>query len=286
MAADRFVAKHDDQDMKISRAIWYYGLDFEHSFSRYHESIRWNLVAMAILMVNNFPSEYCPAADTKRFVLAYFEAWLSTLVVSGTLKQRSFRAQENFIKIWKEGELDLIHFKRAEHKKITNRMGEMKVQSLPPALLAKIDRSPEEIVTMRRDGRISDEEFMKYGPTMVDKYLFVLSETDMAVRMKKMSDEDILDEEMGKKVASEYGQHGAELRRVNWNSRLVDSLLGCADDAMPPAVKIRNRGRTPSQREAWLDKEGFFEVIGAGLVILEEETEDMCDMFGEASLAS
>ncbi|RMZ67544.1 hypothetical protein GMOD_00001483 [Pyrenophora seminiperda CCB06] len=73
MAYEGFVAKQVDQDMKISRGIWYYGLDDQHGSSSHLFSVRCNLIAMAWMMGNDFPSDYC-CRDTKEFIISFMRA--------------------------------------------------------------------------------------------------------------------------------------------------------------------------------------------------------------------
>lgn len=73
MARDNFVAKQEGQDKQIVRGIWYYGLDEHHSFSRYHETVRANLLAMAWIIANKFPRDYVNV-DISRFVLRFVRA--------------------------------------------------------------------------------------------------------------------------------------------------------------------------------------------------------------------
>jgi hypothetical protein len=113
--------------------MWYYGLDDQHSFSRHHRVTRHNLVPMAYAMANNFLTNICPP-EIRQFVLAFVDALMSDLADTGNLKTPSFKAQEKFLKIWKdEGSFDLLWFSRA--KVMAGKlMRKVATQLLPPEL--------------------------------------------------------------------------------------------------------------------------------------------------------
>ena len=71
IASASFVAlKSAAQHMDISRAIWYYGNDAGHSFSRRWNQVRYNIVLMAFVWASGF-DERCCAPGCEQFVKAY-----------------------------------------------------------------------------------------------------------------------------------------------------------------------------------------------------------------------
>lgn len=199
--------------MKLSRGIWLYDLDPLHSFSRYYEAIRWNLVVMGLLMVNNFPSGYC-APDVQRFVPSFMDAQLSSMVNTGKLAQQSFKAQEDFIKLWKEGELDLIEFTRGDAVRTKKLIKKLEIQSLPPALQIKIGDSPDHIVEMRRTGTITDDEFKKYWPAPVHMYCLFMSDIDKQQRNALSKEKDMQERMMEEQLGKQFLGKGHARRRV------------------------------------------------------------------------
>ncbi|KAH7093555.1 hypothetical protein FB567DRAFT_587984 [Paraphoma chrysanthemicola] len=98
MAQEGFVAKQEGQNPKITRAIWFYGVDDHHSFSRQKRAVRANLLGMAYVMANKFPRTICNP-ETERFVLAFVGAWMSDLIDTGKLETQSFAAREDFVEL-------------------------------------------------------------------------------------------------------------------------------------------------------------------------------------------
>tara|TARA_R110002003_G_scaffold111_4_gene9437 strand:+ start:7547 stop:8263 length:717 start_codon:yes stop_codon:yes gene_type:complete len=238
---------------------------------------------MAYLMANNFPRSICNP-DTERFVLAFVDAWMSDLVDTGRLGTQSFQAREDFIDLWEDSAFDLMEFTKAQEEKTTKLIKKLRKQSLPPNLCDRFDGQPEQIIRMRRQGLISDEEFKKYGPALILEYILSMSELSNQNRDQRQTEADQLEAEMARRI--EYRQRLMDddiRRRVKWDSRLVNALLGAVDsNALHPSVIRRQR---PAQlREPWLDMPTFFEIMELGLEAVEEETDEVFDLF--ASLAT
>ncbi len=56
--------------VEINEAIWFYGLDKAHSFSRFFDQIRYNIILMAFVWASNFDPRYCKEG-CKEFVKAF-----------------------------------------------------------------------------------------------------------------------------------------------------------------------------------------------------------------------
>jgi hypothetical protein len=55
----------------INQMIWFYGLDKAHSFSRFFDQVRYNILLMAFVRASKFDSRYCQEG-CKEFVKAFF----------------------------------------------------------------------------------------------------------------------------------------------------------------------------------------------------------------------
>lgn len=79
IAADNFLA-HPDKPFETCRAIWYYNIDRLHSFSRFYDNIRYNVILMVILWAGRIiKSESVDAlcdANAGNFWYTYVLAWL------------------------------------------------------------------------------------------------------------------------------------------------------------------------------------------------------------------
>jgi hypothetical protein len=99
IAGDKFVAlKSALQHIDINRAIWYYGIDMGHSFSRYFEQLRYNIIVIAFVWAGGF-DEKCCAKGCKSFVEAYIMAWIESLVYQHDITDNTFSAREDFLRI-------------------------------------------------------------------------------------------------------------------------------------------------------------------------------------------
>jgi hypothetical protein len=195
---------------------------------------------MAYAMAENFPIHICPP-EARQFVLAFVDAWMSDLIDTGDLKTRSFKAQEDFLKLWKwEGSFDLLRFSRAEQTKANKLMRKIATQSLPPELQRMVDLSPEQIVTMRRQGTIPDADFEKFGPSLILKHTVAMGSLSEENRKERMSAKDLEDEQIARRLAARQAHNGKDPRRsVPWNSFLLQSLGDAVDSDLQHLKDIR-----------------------------------------------
>ena len=290
MAANEFVAKKDDMDYDVMRGIWHYGLDPVHSFSRYFHSVRFNLAPMALLMAENLPSEYCPA-DVRRFILLFVDAWLASLVDTGKLKTQSFKAQERFLKYWAETELDLLPFTASDQKGAAEVMKKLSKMSLPPRLQEKMEEhSLESVVNMRQEGILTDEEFIKFGPSLIVAYTKDLDNLARDNREMRASAKEIEEKELARQLAKWQEKAKHDYRRfLPWESRLLKGLVRAVDETLPHPTKVRTaRTKNPAapQGDTWIDMDTWFELMKGGLEALEEEVEDIADALAMSSLGN
>jgi hypothetical protein len=157
---------------------------------------------MAYLMANHFPRICNP--DTERFVLAFVDAWMSDLVDTGRLRTQSFQAREDFIDLWQDSAFDLMEFTKAQEEKTERLIKKLQTQSLPPNLCDRFDGQPEQIIRMRPQGLISDEEFKKYGPALISENILSMSELSNKNRRQRQTEADQLEAEMARRI--EYRQ--------------------------------------------------------------------------------
>lgn len=225
--------------MNISRGIWYYDLDDQHGFSCRLLTVRYNLIAMAWVMANNFPSDVClPGAS--RFVNAFVEAWVSDLDDTGSLKTRSFELQEQLLKLWKEDAFDLLQFNRSQEMAARRAIKKIARYSLPPELKQKIEHTPERILTMRRDGDISGPEFNEFGPSLILHHVMDMSEIGDDIRAEHIFAKGVQEQMMAEDLKVAIEKTGSDPNRhVPWTSPLVKSLLCAVPDGLehPKAIK-------------------------------------------------
>lgn len=78
--------------VEINRAIWFYGLDKRHSFSRFFDQIRYNVILMAFVWASDFDLRYCKEG-CKRFVKAFLRASVTpdSTACGSSVSSRSLR---------------------------------------------------------------------------------------------------------------------------------------------------------------------------------------------------
>lgn len=153
----------DTRDFELARGLWYYALDGEHSFSRYHHFTRYNLIAMAYVWANDFPPELCGDGDEIRtFVMAFIDAWFAYLADGSNPDKDAYEAQEKFLAMWKDSELDLFTIRddRVVLRRVKNLVKKLHKQPLPSSLKAIADVDADKIVYLRQEGKISDKEYV------------------------------------------------------------------------------------------------------------------------------
>lgn len=235
-------------------------------------------------MANNFPGSWV-TPGTQRFVLYFVQAWLSGLIDTGNLKTQSFKAREDFIDFWLKSGFDLLEFDRGEVRKIEKLVKELKNVSLPPNLVEELESDPESIVWKRQEGIITDEEFQKYGPTLVLDYILSMSELSEENRLQRKDWKDYWEQEHAKKLERIQARTEIDSRRkVPWNSKLIQALLGAVPSDLPHPMVIQKGPRPSQSGEPWMDMDTFFEILRSGLEAVEEEFDDVLDVYGEASL--
>ncbi|CAA9962627.1 hypothetical protein PTMSG1_06001 [Pyrenophora teres f. maculata] len=287
MARQGFVAKQNDQDMDSSRGIWFYGLDPEHSFSCYHRVTRFNLIAMAWVMANDFPPGVC-SPETQRFILTFVRAWLSASDDRVSLKDRDFRAQERFLELWKEDDsVDLLRFSQNEERMAHKLVKKVANQSLPPELQKKIKLLPKWILAMCRHGNISDDQVKMYGPSIVLEYVVSMSRKADDNRIKRSSITEWREKIMTDKFAELTIKRRMDPRRkIPWSSDMLQSLLAAVpEDLDHPKHIQRMQGKARGKYRPWVDMDIWHDIMVSGLQAVGQQFDDVCDMLGEQTLS-
>lgn len=129
---ERPIKDEKRQPLKITRAIFFYHLSEVYQFQRFHDTARWNLAFFTALL--SMPSSQSPStaphrlqalpkpdavtpAD-RRFMMAYLAAVMERHNASTVFEKR-----EEFVRRWKESNLDLfVSFKSAQAKLLRKTM--------------------------------------------------------------------------------------------------------------------------------------------------------------------
>ena len=155
------------RDHTMNRVIWYWNLDPTHSFSRHFRMVRYNLILMAFAWASGFKKEYFPKPGVEKFVKLFIQAWIESLVDHREWSEGAFQAREVFLDYWQGCRLDLINFRSVDVEKMKKITKELKTMPIEDSLT----ESPKTFIEDCRSGRISDEQFEKYGPMLAIRWL-------------------------------------------------------------------------------------------------------------------
>ncbi|KAI8930903.1 hypothetical protein NX059_011918 [Plenodomus lindquistii] len=286
LAAHNFAAIQDSevQDDQLTSLIWHYGLDEQHSFNRYFASTRYNIIMMAYVWACKFDTQYCdPGA--KKMIGAFMKAWLSTLEAINE-NRNDFTAQENFIQIWKDSEYDLITFTDAQIRVIRRLLGELKERSLPSHVSEKVFENAEKMLHVRREGRISEEDWEKYGAKIVmlwtltlktsgDRQVAVLDAKRTQTESTNTLQAKMMAEQAARRVKAR-GESGNVLAQVPWDDSLLVALLEPIDDSARDPKKLARKGAKMHQRAPWMEASDFIKLLKSAVF-----QQDLDEMVGE-----
>ncbi|KAF3036763.1 hypothetical protein E8E11_004201 [Didymella keratinophila] len=163
IASFNFAACQDDQHTDITRMIWFYGLDQNRSFSRYFRQVRFNIIMIAYHWANNF-DELDP--DVAYFLHCFIIAWMDYAMDPMRAKNNDFLLQEQFIEMWEASNYDLIHFTNAQLTTVAKLLDDLRRRELNPKLKSRLYDGIVDLMNDRRQGRMSDEDWAKYGPKL------------------------------------------------------------------------------------------------------------------------
>jgi hypothetical protein len=114
-------------DIDIAKAIWYWQTDSSHSFNRLHSVIRHNIIIAVIVGASANPGAYCTGA-AQQFLFAFIHAWKESVLGSS-----SFTARDAFLKLWAEGQYDVVQWRSKQSDAMRRAVKELrgKVPELP-----------------------------------------------------------------------------------------------------------------------------------------------------------
>lgn len=252
IAAHGAVAKQDarEQDITITRLIWHYGLGNYYCFTRYRRDIRYNIMLMAYAWIMEFDHSICDPAVAE-FVIGFVEAWLELMLDGPDPSANEFTARDKFINLWRASNFDLIRFTQYQLKKINSLVRSIRDRPVPRKILADLDRETEDFMSRRREGKISREEFARYGPTLVFKWTLKMAERGdrFAGASGKMA---ALKAQM--QEAADQSRINRTLSTVPWESDVVGRLLMANEE-------VSKASKPTSQRPGWMQMDKVFEIL-------------------------
>jgi hypothetical protein len=134
---ERPIKDEDKQPLKITRAIFFYHLNETYQFQRFHDTCRWNLALFTALLWAPDSTSMCldAAQSSRRSAFAPSEVECVTPAarrfmtgyLAGVLERHNtptvFDKREEFIKRWKNSNIDLfVSFKAAQAKLLKKTM--------------------------------------------------------------------------------------------------------------------------------------------------------------------
>jgi hypothetical protein len=97
LAAMGFRADAPTDNPALVKAIWYWGMDRDHSFNFQWRSVRINLILATFVLANHqkgLPTSGWVSDDALPFVMQFYQAWCATLLRGSSAEDYSF--QEKF----------------------------------------------------------------------------------------------------------------------------------------------------------------------------------------------
>ncbi|KAH6870780.1 hypothetical protein BKA58DRAFT_469763 [Alternaria rosae] len=168
----------------VNRAIFFYGLDKGHSFSRFFDQIRFNILLMAFAWASNFNPKYCKEGY-EEFVKYFLRAWIESLVFKYDPSQNNFTQREAFIALWQASPFD-FHFFSARRSKTVNKL--VNILKAQAAFLPNIPK-PDDFMRAVRKGQLNEGIFEKFGAAMTLQWLIGLNEK-YEKRQQKIDDKE------------------------------------------------------------------------------------------------
>lgn len=167
VAKQNFTVQEEEPNQQSNRVIWYYGLDKNHSFSRFFMPVRHNLLLMAFAMASNFDEEYCEPG-CKDFVTHFFWAWAEGLVDGRDQEKNYFYRREEFLALWVNSKFGL--FKIGTNRQIMLREAigsilEKKDSNLPSSC------DPAVFIDGLKNGKYNKDSLLEYGPQLAVRWL-------------------------------------------------------------------------------------------------------------------
>ncbi|KAF2008086.1 hypothetical protein P154DRAFT_584640 [Amniculicola lignicola CBS 123094] len=250
------------QPIELSRVIWHYALDPNHSFHDFWQGTRLNLILMSVFYLareyedpNGWFGENTP--EHFKFATECLQAWLS--FKRPQIGHVDWR--DEFIDFWKTAGCDMTVFKSSQKTKLEKGMQHLKAAIFPHHLSGDVEE-------LMGSDAITNEDFSKYGPALALKWYITHGK-----RMDEDKNEEYLDTMMGGIGVDTQEITIEVLRKVNWRSRLMDALL-------VDVHETEKREIVRSDEDHWLDGKRAVEILGT-----REATDTLKALFESLSLA-
>ncbi|KAH6621976.1 hypothetical protein C7974DRAFT_214211 [Boeremia exigua] len=241
------------KSLQVNRAIWYYQLSEQHSFSNHFDVVRINICIMAFLFVVRIShggniDGYCDDSGQSFFIL-YLRGWLP-MHWGGDQT-----APDSLIKYWQDSGLDLIRFKSKPLVK-----AKAAISSMSQMVPEMSHLEAENLIADLRSGKISEDIFEREGPMLALHWIFTFMKSSKD-KMEKEKDDVTRGVEHG--LAGDEDETMEEvddfdLSTVSWHESpvsdlLVDIVPGIEDRPLPT--------EGVEQRQPWMDPTKALEIL-------------------------
>ncbi|KAH5083854.1 hypothetical protein HBI52_114280 [Parastagonospora nodorum] len=243
--AEKGVTQHFD----ITRAIFYYGIDELHCFSRRSHHVRYNIILMAFAWTSGFDTKYCKAG-CENFVKAYIKAWIEGLVFEHEMIDT--RERDAFFGEWKTGPFDLYFFTDGYAKTMRARLRAHRER------FTALGTSPlvSDFLLTLKNGELSDAAFEENGAALAFQWA-----------MSYIADANGTQAVKNKEHAERGGSAGwieegsKTLGEVEWDGDLVNAVLEEIDPTLPDPESIKMNKREVDWAGAWITRDQIFRTI-------------------------
>ncbi|KAI4712586.1 hypothetical protein J4E89_002854 [Alternaria sp. Ai002NY15] len=170
----------------VNQAIFFYGLDKGHSFSRFYDQIRFNILLMAFAWASGFDPKYCKEG-CEEFVKVFLRAWIESLVFKYDPLQNNFTQREAFVALWQNSPFDFHFFSPRRSKTVNKLVNILKAQA---GFLPNMPK-PDDFMRAVRQGHLNEDIFERFGAAMTLQWLIGLNERSEK-RQQKVDDKEEL----------------------------------------------------------------------------------------------
>ncbi|CAA9962466.1 hypothetical protein PTMSG1_05840 [Pyrenophora teres f. maculata] len=273
-ARANFQARKRDQYHFVSAAIFYWSMDPAHSFSINYDQTRYN-VLLAHLVLEDPKARDQLAPALVNFLKGFIYAWLEQAM---RVDYMEGEARDNWLKMWKQGEYDLIIWNRRQLKRIYTAI---------KALKAKVEEPPFNVDQYWDKAREQPvEEFRKHGANWAMQYIVYKTQLskDAAAKAQAQEVEYALEEgtfvDDFSTLAMDMGDGApAYLSEELFNQDLVKSLLKDVDEGVTPERPQGVNVLPPEGLgQCWMDPEQAMALLEGRVSGHEDITEQLSRM--------
>ncbi|KAI4638362.1 hypothetical protein J4E93_010162 [Alternaria ventricosa] len=261
-AAANFLARKNDQDIKVCMATWHWQISQTQSFSSWHKEVRFN-VLLAHIVLNTPNARKFLAEKLIVFLEQFVGAWLETAMhieYDGKEKRDYWIAR-----LWRTSQYDLVHW----GKQARGRMGAA-VKALE-ACVPPQEYATDDFWSVARQMPV--EEYQKHGSAWAMQFI-IYKEKKEKVVAKDLQNEHAQDQ-FSKGNFSGFSNLSIDetvpsyLSEELFNQPLVKALL----------VDVRNmQVQMPEKFAGWMDPQKAIELIQDKMEGLEDVTEQIKNM--------